>query len=450
MSIASYGFFVYFFGGVSGGECDMETMETNVQGHLEIGGMSTDKLTAAYGTPLMVYDEAMVREKARSFREAFIESGLEFQVAYASKAFMCKEMVRLAEEENLSLDVVSGGELYTALQAGFPADRIHFHGNNKSEAELVEALDAEIGCFVVDSFLELELLHDLAKEREQQVNILLRVTPGVEAHTHDYIMTGQDDSKFGFGISNGQADRAMQIALCKPNYTVLGIHSHIGSQIFELDGFQQAITVLSDFLQSVRLDCDVTLPVLNIGGGFGVRYTEEDKPLPVSEYVKAIAASVKESFGENGYPLPEVWIEPGRSIVAEAGTTLYKVGSKKIIPDVRTYVSVDGGMTDNLRPALYGAKYNAVLANRPNEECTELVSVAGKCCESGDMLIWDLKLPPVNFGDTLAVFSTGAYGYSMANNYNRIPRPAVVFVKNGESRVVIERESYEDLVKLDR
>ncbi|MEG9298212.1 diaminopimelate decarboxylase [Mangrovibacillus sp. Mu-81] len=428
----------------------METMETNVQGHLEIGGMSTDKLTAAYGTPLMVYDEAMVREKARSFREAFIESGLEFQVAYASKAFMCKEMVRLAEEENLSLDVVSGGELYTALQAGFPADRIHFHGNNKSEAELVEALDAEIGCFVVDSFLELELLHDLAKEREQQVNILLRVTPGVEAHTHDYIMTGQDDSKFGFGISNGQADRAMQIALCKPNYTVLGIHSHIGSQIFELDGFQQAIKVLSDFLQSVRLDCDVTLPVLNIGGGFGVRYTEEDKPLPVSEYVKAIAASVKESFGENGYPLPEVWIEPGRSIVAEAGTTLYKVGSKKIIPDVRTYVSVDGGMTDNLRPALYGAKYHAVLANRPNEECTELVSVAGKCCESGDMLIWDLKLPPVNFGDTLAVFSTGAYGYSMANNYNRIPRPAVVFVKNGESRMVIERESYEDLVKLDR
>jgi diaminopimelate decarboxylase len=449
MSIASYGF-LCFFGGISGGECDMETMETNLAGHLEIGGMSTDELTEAYGTPLMVYDEAMIREKARSFREAFIESGLEFQVAYASKAFMCKEMVRLAEEENLSLDVVSGGELYTALEAGFPAERIHFHGNNKSEAELMMALDAEIGCFVVDSFLELELLHDLAKEREQQVNILLRVTPGVEAHTHDYIMTGQDDSKFGFGISNGQADRAMQIALCKPNYTVLGIHSHIGSQIFELDGFQQAITVLSDFLQSVRLECDVTLPVLNIGGGFGVRYTDEDSPLPVSGYVNAIAASVKECFGENGYPLPEVWIEPGRSIVAEAGTTLYKVGSKKIIPDVRTYVSVDGGMTDNLRPALYGAKYHAVLANRPNEECTELVSIAGKCCESGDMLIWDLMLPPVNFGDTLAVFSTGAYGYSMANNYNRIPRPAVVFVKDGESRVVIERESYADLVRLDR
>ncbi|KSU61836.1 diaminopimelate decarboxylase [[Bacillus] enclensis] len=428
----------------------MTAMTTNVQGQLEIGGVSTGELTAAYGTPLMVYDEDMIRRNARAFRESFIESGLEFQVAYASKAFMCKEMVRLAEEENLSLDVVSGGELYTALEAGFPAGRIHFHGNNKSEEELVMALEAGIGCFVVDSFLELELLHELAKEREQQVNILLRVTPGVEAHTHDYIMTGQDDSKFGFGISTGQADRAMQIALCKPHYNVLGIHSHIGSQIFELDGFQQAITVLSDFLQSVRLECEVTLPVLNIGGGFGVRYTEEDKPLPISEYVKAITDCVKESFGENGYPLPEVWVEPGRSIVAEAGTTLYKVGSKKIIPDVRTYVSVDGGMTDNLRPALYGAKYHAVLANRPNEECTELVSIAGKCCESGDMLIWDLKLPPVNFGDTLAVFSTGAYGYSMANNYNRIPRPAVVFVKDGESRVVIERETYADLVRLDR
>ncbi|MCA1055841.1 diaminopimelate decarboxylase [Rossellomorea aquimaris] len=428
----------------------MTAIQTSVQGHLEIGGVSTADLVAEYGTPLMVYDENMIRQKAQAFRQAFNESGLDYQVAYASKAFLCKEMVRLAEEELLSLDVVSGGELYTALQAGFPAERIHFHGNNKSEEELVMALEAEIGCFVVDSFLELELLHDLAKERGQHVNILLRVTPGVEAHTHDYIMTGQDDSKFGFGISNGQADRAMQIALCKPNYTVLGIHSHIGSQIFELDGFQQAITVLSDFLQGLRNECDVTLPVLNIGGGFGVRYTEDDKPLPIQTYVKAITDSVKESFGENGYPLPQVWIEPGRSIVAEAGTTLYKVGSKKIIPDLRTYVAVDGGMTDNLRPALYGAKYHAVLANRPNEECTELVSVAGKCCESGDMLIWDLMLPPTNFGDTLAVFSTGAYGYSMANNYNRIPRPAVVFVKDGESRVVIERETYADLVRLDR
>ncbi len=308
------------------------------------------------------------------------------------------------------------------------------------------ALDAEIGCFVVDNFLELELLHDLAKQRQQEVQILLRVTPGVEAHTHDYIMTGQDDSKFGFGISNGQARNAIQVALRKPFFTLLGLHSHIGSQIFELDGFEQAISVLADFLQVVRNEHHITLSVLNLGGGFGVRYTEEDQPLPIPHYVKEITDSVKKHFSKKDYPFPEVWIEPGRSIVAEAGTTLYTVGSKKIIPDTRTYVAVDGGMTDNIRPALYQAKYQAVLANRPNEECTELVSIAGKCCESGDMLIWDLCLPPTNFGDILAVFSTGAYGYSMASNYNRIPRPAVVFVREGKSRIVIERETYEDLV----
>lgn len=312
------------------------------------------------------------------------------------------------------------------------------------------ALEAEIGCFVVDSFLELELLHDLAKEREQKVQILIRVTPGVEAHTHEYITTGQEDSKFGFSISNGQANTAIQLALRKPYFSLLGLHSHIGSQIFEREGFDQAIQVLADFLQKIRIEYDVTMPVLNIGGGFGVRYTEEDQPLPIPTYVKSITDSVKNYFAKNEYPLPEVWVEPGRSMVAEAGTTLYKVGSKKIIPDVRTYVAIDGGMTDNIRPALYQAKYHAVLANRPQEECTELVSIAGKCCESGDMLIWDLMLPPTNYGDILAVFSTGAYGYSMASNYNRIPRPAVVFVHDGESRVVIERESYADLVRNDR
>lgn len=428
----------------------MRTVDVNVQGDLTIGGMGTGELVERYGTPLMVYDERMIRGNARLFRDAFNDSGLKFQVAYASKAFLCKEMVRLAEQENLSLDVVSGGELYTALEAGFPSERIHFHGNNKSEEELLMALEAEIGCFVVDSFLELELLHDLAKEYEQQVQILIRVTPGIEAHTHEYITTGQEDSKFGFSISNGQASTAIQLAMRKPYFTLLGLHSHIGSQIFEQDGFDQAIKVLADFMQRIRIEFDVTMPVLNIGGGFGVRYTQEDQPLPIPTYVKGITDSVKTYFAKNEYPLPEVWVEPGRSMVAEAGTTLYKVGSKKIIPDVRTYVAIDGGMTDNIRPALYQAKYHAVLANRPNEECTELVSIAGKCCESGDMLIWDLMLPPTNYGDVLAVFSTGAYGYSMASNYNRIPRPAVVFVQDGESRVVIERETFADLVRKDR
>ncbi|WP_345240471.1 diaminopimelate decarboxylase [Pontibacillus salipaludis] len=428
----------------------MQTVEANVQTDMEIGGVSTGKLVEEYGTPLMVYDEGMIRQHARAFRGAFKSSGLDFQVAYASKAFLCKEMARLAKQEKLSLDVVSGGELYTALEAGFPAERIHFHGNNKSEEELTMALDAHIGCFVVDNFLELEMLHDLANQRNQEVNILLRVTPGVEAHTHEYIMTGQEDSKFGFGLSNGQAETAVQIATRKPQYKLLGIHSHIGSQMFETDGFDQAIQILTGFVYQMNKKYGLELPVLNVGGGFGVRYTEDDQPLAISEYVQAISASVKKHYTDHELAFPEVWIEPGRSMVAEAGTTLYKVGSKKIIPDLRTYITVDGGMTDNIRPALYQARYQAMLANRPDEEATELVSVAGKCCESGDMLIWDLMLPPTNYGDILAVFSTGAYGYSMASNYNRIPRPAVVFAQDGESRVVIERETYEDLVRKDQ
>lgn len=428
----------------------MQTVEANVQTDMEIGGVSTEKLVEEYGTPLMVYDEGMIRQHARAFRGAFKSSGLDFQVAYASKAFLCKEMARLAKQEKLSLDVVSGGELYTALQAGFPASRIHFHGNNKSEEELTMALNAEIGCFVVDNFLEIEMLHDLASKREQHVNILLRVTPGVEAHTHEYIMTGQEDSKFGFGLSNGQAETAVQIATRKPQYNLLGIHSHIGSQMFETDGFDQAIQILTGFVYQMNKKYGLELPVLNVGGGFGVRYTEDDQPLAISEYVQAISESVKKHYTDHELSFPEVWIEPGRSMVAEAGTTLYKVGSKKIIPDLRTYITVDGGMTDNIRPALYQARYQAMLANRPDEKPTELVSVAGKCCESGDMLIWDLMLPPTNYGDILAVFSTGAYGYSMASNYNRIPRPAVVFAQDGESRVVIERETYEDLVRKDQ
>ncbi|MCD5324556.1 MULTISPECIES: diaminopimelate decarboxylase [Pontibacillus] len=428
----------------------MQTVEANVRHSLEIGGVSTDKLVEEYGTPLMVYDEGMIRRNARAFRSAFESSELDFQVAYASKAFLCKEMARLANEEALSLDVVSGGELYTALEAGFPAARIHFHGNNKSEEELAMALDAEIGCFVVDNFLELEMLHDLASKRNQEVSILLRVTPGVEAHTHEYIMTGQEDSKFGFGLSNGQAETAIQIAARKPQYKLLGIHSHIGSQMFGTEGFDQAIQILTGFVYQMNKKYGLALPVLNVGGGFGVRYTEDDQPLTISEYVTAISESVKKHYTTHELPYPEVWIEPGRSMVAEAGTTLYKVGSKKIIPDLRTYITVDGGMTDNIRPALYQARYQAMLANRPDEDSTELVSVAGKCCESGDMLIWDLMLPPTNYGDILAVFSTGAYGYSMASNYNRIPRPAVVFADKGESRVVIERETYEDLVRKDQ
>jgi diaminopimelate decarboxylase len=425
------------------------TSRINERGHLEIGGCDTTDLVHKYGTPLYVYDEALIEERCRAFHQAFRESGFTYQVAYASKAFLCLEMAHLMNKEDMSLDVVSGGELYTALQAGFPAHRIHFHGNNKTPDELEMALEANIGCFVVDNLFELEILHELALQRDQIVRILLRVTPGIEAHTHDYIMTGQEDSKFGFGISNGQAMQAMRTALAKSNYEVLGIHCHIGSQIFETDGFIRTVEILGEFLDHVRSETGFTAQVLNLGGGFGIRYTENDTPLPVEQYVKMITDGVRSQFSMRQYPFPEIWVEPGRSIVGEAGTTLYTIGAIKEIPNIRKYVSVDGGMTDNIRPALYQAKYEAMLANRANEEEQELVSIAGKCCESGDMLIWDIHLPLVQEGDILAVSCTGAYNYSMANNYNRIPRPAVVFVKDGRARIVVERETYQDLIQND-
>lgn len=426
------------------------TSRINEQGHLEIGGCDTTQLAKRYGTPLYVYDETAIRENCRAFHHAFQKSGFSYQVAYASKAFLCMEMCRVTLEENMSLDVVSGGELYTALQAGFPASRIHFHGNNKTEEEMRMALEANIGCFVVDNFFELEVLHDLAEQYKKMVNILIRVTPGVEAHTHEYITTGQDDSKFGFGVSNGQALHAMERALEKTNYNVLGIHSHIGSQIFETAGFIRAIEVLHHFLEGVKTKTGYTISVLNVGGGFGIRYTESDTPLTLEAYVQAVTDAVRERFTACEYPLPEIWIEPGRSIVGDAGTTIYTVGAIKNIPGIRKYVSVDGGMTDNLRPALYGARYEAMLANRANVANEEVVSIAGKCCESGDMLIWDVYLPQVVSSDLLAVSCTGAYGYSMANNYNRIRRPAVVFAKDGTSQVVVERESYENIIGNDR
>lgn len=425
------------------------TSKINAQGHLEIGGVDTTDLKEQFGTPLYVVDEQLVRDRCREYMDAFRASGLGFQVAYASKAFCVMAMCALAAEEGLSLDVVSDGELFTALQAGFPAERIHFHGNNKTLEEIEMALDAEIGCFVVDNFNELHLLQAVAAEKNRQVNILLRVTPGVEAHTHEYISTGQTDSKFGFDIGNGTAFEAIELASKQSNLVLLGVHSHIGSQIFEVEGFQMAIQRVAEFAASVYERINVAFKVVNLGGGFGIRYTEGDTPLEVAQYVKAITDAVKNHFAQIGYDVPEIWVEPGRSIVGEAGTTLYTVGTSKDIPGVRKYVAVDGGMTDNPRPALYESKYEAVLANRANESSQETVSIAGKCCESGDMLIWDLDLPKVQSGDLLAVACTGAYNYSMASNYNRIRRPAVVFVKDGQGDVVVRRETYQDIIQND-
>ncbi|AGA58038.1 MAG: diaminopimelate decarboxylase [Thermobacillus sp.] len=425
------------------------TSKINAEGRLEIGGCDVQLLAAEFGTPLYIVDEALVRQRMREYMDAFRATGIPFQVAYASKAFCTMAICAVAEQEGLSLDVVSGGELHTALKAGFPAKRIHFHGNNKTPDEIALALDANIGCFVVDNFVELDLLDALAGERGKRVNILLRITPGVEAHTHEYISTGQQDSKFGFNLAGGAAFEAVKRTAAKPHLELLGIHSHIGSQIFEVEGFRLAAAKAAEFAIQVRDELGILFRVINLGGGFGIRYTAEDKPLPAATYVQAIADAVRTNFTAAQYPLPEIWIEPGRSIIGDAGTTLYTVGTTKDIPGVRKYVAVDGGMTDNPRPALYGSKYEAVLANRMNDPATEKVSIAGKCCESGDMLIWDIELPAVKPGDLLAVFCTGAYNYAMSSNYNRIPRPAVVFVKDGQASLVVRRETYEDIVGND-
>lgn len=425
------------------------TSRVNDNGHLEIGGVDTVEIVEQFGTPVYVYDVALIRERARGFKETFDKLGIKAQVAYASKAFSTVAMVQLAEQEGLSLDVVSGGELYTALAADFPAERIHFHGNNKSLEELEMALDHKLGCIVVDNFYELELLSSICEMKQVKAKILLRVTPGIEAHTHDYILTGQEDSKFGFDLQNGQATTAIKKALESDYLHLLGIHCHIGSQIFETTGFilaaRKIFTKLNEWKENLGFESEV----LNLGGGFGIRYTDEDNPIPASQYVEEIIEEVKSQANSFSMKMPEIWIEPGRSLVGDAGTTLYKIGSKKEVPNVRKYLAVDGGMSDNIRPALYEAKYEAILANRPLEPVEETVSIAGKCCESGDMLIWDLPLPKAESKDILAVFCTGAYGYSMANNYNRLPKPPVVFVENGVANLVVRRETFEDLVRYD-
>ncbi len=425
------------------------TSRVNDKGRLEIGGCDSTELVAQFGTPLYVVDEAQVRSKAKQFMEAFRASGLKFQVAYASKAFCVMAMCRIVEEEGMSLDIVSDGELYTALQAGFPPERIHFHGNNKSPQEIGMAIDAGIGCFVVDNFVELHMLNQIAGEKGQQVSILLRVTPGVEAHTHEFISTGQTDSKFGFDMGNGSAYHGYQVAKELTNLHILGIHSHIGSQIFEVDGFRLAMEKVIHFATKVRNELGVTFQVVNLGGGFGIRYVEGDTPRPIAKYVQAITDGIKTFFTDHQYPIPEIWIEPGRSIIGDAGTTLYTIGTYKDIPSVRKYISIDGGMTDNPRYALYGSKYEAMIANRANEPTEEIVTVAGKCCESGDIIIKDVSLPNAISGDILAVSCTGAYNYAMASNYNRLRRPAVVFVHDGQADIAVKRETLEDIICQD-
>ena len=425
------------------------TMTINERGRLVIGGCEVVQLARDFGTPLYIFDEDCIRDNCRRFYQAFNAGSGRAEVVYAGKAFLTTAMCRIIASEGLGLDVVSGGELYTALAAGFPVDRIYFHGNNKSYAELCQALEAGVGRFMVDNFAELELLSRLSVERGRVARVILRVTPGIEAHTHEYIRTGQIDSKFGFTLPNGQALAAARRAGELPGIEFKGLHCHIGSQIFELEPYSEAATVMMELAATVKEATGLVTAELDLGGGFGIYYTAGDEPRPVSAYAETILTRVEAEARRLNLPRPRVLVEPGRAIIGPAGSTAYTVGSIKEIPGVRKYVAVDGGMADNIRPALYGAKYEAILANKAGMPATEKVAVTGKCCESGDMLIWEVELPPVERGDILLMSCTGAYGYTMASNYNRLGRPAAVLVRDGNADLILKREDYSDLIRND-
>jgi len=425
-------------------------LSVNDRNHLVIGGCDTTELAAQFGTPLYVMDETAIRENMRMYRNAmhrhYDGKGL---VLYASKAFSTAAVYRMAQQEGLGVDVVSGGELYTALQAGFPMEKVYFHGNNKTPAELALALESGVGRIVVDNLEELALLDRLAAERGITVQISVRVKPGVDAHTHDFIQTGQIDSKFGVALENGEAFAFAARTLEMPHITLVGLHCHIGSQIFDLQPFEVTAAIMLTFAAELRDRLGIQIRELNLGGGFGIKYTEQDDPVEYDRYIESVSQTVTRICGEKGLERPFMLMEPGRSIVAPAGITLYRVGNVKTISGVRTYVAIDGGMFDNPRYALYESKYTFLLANRMDAPRTECVTVAGKCCESGDLLGRDVPLAAAVPGDLMAVLATGAYNYSMSSNYNRNPRPAVVLVRDGRARVIVRRETYEELVRCD-
>ncbi len=430
-----------------------ETLKVNAKGHLEIGGADCVDLAKKFGTPLYVFDEAYIRAMMSVYRDTIEEeydgNGL---VLYASKAFSCEAMYAIAKSENIGVDVVSGGELYTAMQAGFSASKIYMHGNNKLPYEITYALDCGVGTIVVDSYTEADFIAQEAEKRGIVQDILLRINPGIEAHTHAYVQTATTDSKFGFSTQDGTAERITAYVLKKKNLKLKGYHCHIGSQIFEKQSFVLAVEKNLKFVAQMKEKLSFEVETLNMGGGFGIWYTDEDAKIDVKgykSYLQALIATVKEKCSELDLKLPYILIEPGRSIVGEAGITLYTVGAIKDIPNVKKYVAIDGGMFDNPRYALYQSKYTALLANRANEKACELVSIAGKCCESGDLIGVNMNLPKAEIGDIMAVLSTGAYNYSMASNYNRNFIPPAILVKDGEAEYIVKPQTYEDLVRND-
>lgn len=425
------------------------TMNVNDKGHLEIGKCDTTELAKEFGTPLYVVDEDLVRNTCREFKDNFEIEGIESEVIYASKAFLNLAIAKVICEEGLSLDVVSGGELYTALKANFPVSRIYMHGNNKTESELTMAIEEGIGRIVVDNRNELEVIEYLCKSLNKKIDVLLRVNPGIEAHTHEYIQTSKNDSKFGESIFDEDMCKIINRFKNSESVNLKGFHCHIGSQIFEEKSFYSEVSDMIKFLEKIKNECGFCAEELNLGGGFGVYYSEGDKPVNLKSCLKNMISILKEEAQKSGLNIKKVMIEPGRSIIANAGTTLYKVGGTKKTYGGKQYVFIDGGMADNPRTALYDAKYEALVANKVNVENNEKYTIGGKCCESGDIIIKEIELPRVERGDIMAVLTTGAYNYSMSSNYNRIPKPAVVFVKEGEAKIAVKRETYEDIIRND-
>ena len=422
----------------------------NEKGHLQFAGFDTVDLAAKYGTPLYLMDENKIREHIKEYKAAFLKyfpagSNPEF----ASKSFSCKQIYRIMNEENMCIDAVSAGEIYTAKSAGFNMSHCFFHGNNKTQNEIELAIHCRVGHIVVDNKYELDLLNDIAKEQGIVQKILFRIKPGIDAHTHDFVKTGQIDSKFGVALENGEAFEIHKYATTLSNIQVDGVHCHIGSQIFEFEPFCEAAKVMMNFIADLEAKLSLKIKILNLGGGFGIKYDSTDDPLTPAEYIKKTAEAVKEVAMERNIDLPYLVFEPGRSIVAPAGITLYTVGGVKEIENVRTYVSIDGGMGDNPRYILYGAKYSAVVANNAGAKPIAPVTIAGKCCESGDLIQENIMMPEIKVGDTLAILATGAYNYSMASNYNRIPRPPIVAVKGNEKKVIVKRETYDDIIRND-
>jgi len=418
-------------------------------GELNISGVGVSELKAQYGTPLYVYDENMLVNQCRTFINNFKSSKFNTEVLYASKAFSCLEVLRIASREGLGVDVVSLGEIYTAYKAGYDMRRAYFHGNNKTREELQYALEVGVGTIVVDNDYEYEMINEIVRESGNTVDVLLRINTGIDAHTHEYIKTAKDDSKFGYSVYDKTIYDLIADINNQSNLNFVGFHSHIGSQIFEKTSFFEAVKVVMEFTKKVQERLGLTISVLNLGGGFGVYYTEEDRPFELAEFLREYIEVVERESDNFGLDLTKVVIEPGRSLTCNAGSTLYSVGGVKKTFAGREYVFVDGGMADNPRYALYKAKYEAILANKMNQEADTTYTVAGKCCESGDILVMDAKLPKAEQGDLLLVSSTGAYNYSMSSNYNRLPKLPVVFVKDGTSRLVVKGETLEDLIRQD-